>query len=188
MAGVHLLHVPVELAEVFLPGGEVFLRAEHGDAHNAKAHCRHGHGGERHAPLGDEHHDQAAHKLGGGAYHAGQAVGQSLLQGTHVVRHTAEDVAEGHGVEVAHRHHVYLAREVAAEVPRELQRNGGHDIVLNIGQHGADKVYYQQLDANLAYGGEIYLRKQRVGDYVGDVAEHAGPYYGQDCARRSKQQ
>ena len=188
MPGIHLLDVAVEGAQVHLPGGEVLLRAEHHSGHEHKAQHRHGNGGQGHAPLGNEHHNEAAHELGRGADDGGQAVGQGLLQGTHIVGHPAEDVAMGHGVEVAHRHPVDLPGQILPQIPGQVQGDGGHDVVLHIGEDKAETIDRQQDDPHPANGAKVDLPAQGGLDEVGDLAEEAGADDGEDGADGGKAQ
>ena len=188
VAGVHFLHVAVEGAEAALPGGEVLLGAEHDQAHGGEAQHGDGHGGQRHAPLGDEHHDQAADELRPGADHGGQGVGQGLLEGAHVVGNPAEQVAVGHGVEVAHRHPVDLSGQVVPHGLGQVQRDGGHDEVHDIGAQAADAVDDEQPHADLPDGGKVDACHQSVGDEVGDVGQLVGADDGEDRPHRRQQQ
>ena len=182
MAGVHLLDVAVQDAQILLSGGKVLLGPEHHRGHDQEAHQGDGDGRQGHAPLGDEHHHQAADELRRRADHGGQAVGQGLLQGADVVGDPAEDVAVGHLAEIAHRHLVDLPGQVLPHVPGQLQGDGGHDIVFHIGEYGAETVDHQQDHADMSDGGQIDLPAQSVGDQVRDLAEQVRADDGQHRA------
>ena len=66
-------------------------------------------------PLRNEHHHQAADKLGRGGDHGGQAVGKALDQGVHIVCHAAEDIAIGDPAEELHGRPVHLVKYVRTQ-------------------------------------------------------------------------
>lgn len=182
MAGVHLLNIAVQGAQVLLPGGEVLLGPEHHRSHDEEAQCRDGNGCQRHTPLSAKHHHQTAEELGHCADHGGQAVGQGLLQSTYVVGDAAEDVTIRHLAEVAHGHPVDFSGQVLPHIPGQLQGDRSHDEVLHIGKDGTEAVDHQQDYAGAADGGQIDLPVQGVGDEVRDPTEQAGADDGQHCA------
>ena len=188
MAGIHLFNIAVQRAEALLPVDKVFLRALHDDEHEHKAdHCRRD-GSQRHAPLRHEHHDDAARKLGHGADHGRQTVGQGLLQRTDIVCHAAEDIAVRDAVEAAHGHAVDLGAQVAAHLLREAERHGRHDIVLDIGQQGTERIDAEQHARHAANGRKVDLPHQRIGDQICDLAELIRPEDRQHRARGREHQ
>ena len=96
VAGVHLLNVAVEGTQVFLSGHKEALGAEHDHRHDEESQEGNAYGRQGHAPFGDEHHHQTAHKLGRSADDGGHTVGQGLLQRAHIVGDPAENVAVGY--------------------------------------------------------------------------------------------
>ena len=89
MAGIHFLHIAVDFAQAALPLGKIALGFGHNDHHQHQSQQRNRQRDQRQPPFRYKHHNQAAHKLGGGADNGGQAVGQGLLQGGNVVGNTA---------------------------------------------------------------------------------------------------
>ena len=115
MAGVHLLHIAVELSQGALPCQKIFLGAGHDQAHQGKTDQRGGNGGKAHAPFGDEHHHQTADKLRSGGDHGGQAVGKALHQGVYVVGHAAENIAVRDAAKELHGRPVHLVKNIRAQ-------------------------------------------------------------------------
>ena len=108
VAGVHFLHIAVQLAEAFLPGGKVLLRTGHNEHNEQKAHERNAQRDECQPPFRHEHHDEAAQKLRCSRDNRRQTVGQALLERGNVVGNAAENIALRMKVEVFLRHAVNL--------------------------------------------------------------------------------
>ena len=188
MAGVHLLDVAVQLAEALLPRREIFLRAGHDEHDQQQADQRDAERGEREAPLGHEHHDEAADELRRRADYRRQAVRQSLLQRGDVVRDAAENVALRGGVEVFLRHAVYLFRQLPAHPARHLERHCRHDIVLSKGEDRAQAVYYGEENADLRDGGHVDAGGEALGHEVRHLADLVRPHYRQHRAEGREHQ
>ena len=140
VAGVHFLHVTVELSEALLAGGKILLGFGNNQHHDNEAKQRHRDGRRRHPPLGHEHHDQTAGKLCHGADDGRQTVGKRLLQRTDIVGHAAEDIAVRNLIEVFHRHFIDFVRKILSHPFGQIQGYGGHNIVFNIGKQSAEQV------------------------------------------------
>ena len=74
-------------------------------------------------------------------------------------------------VEVAHGHAIDLGAQVAAHLLREAERHGRHDIVLDIGQQGTERIDAEQHARHAANGRKVDLPHQRIGDQIRDLAE-----------------
>ena len=171
VAGVHFFDIAVQLAEAFLPGGKVFLRAGHDEHDEQQADERNAQRGERQPPLGHEHHDEAADKLCRGGDDRRKAVGQTLLERGNVVGDAAENVALRVEIEVFLRHTVDLFRQLRAHAVGHSERDARHDIVLDEAKEGAQTVNDGEQNADSGNGGQIDASEQAVGHDGRDPAD-----------------
>ena len=188
VAGVHFLHIAVQLAEAFLPGGKVLLRAGHDEHRQQKPHQRDAQRGQRQTPLGHEHHDEAADKLRRGRDDRRQAVGQTLLERGDVVGDAAEDIALRVEVEILLRHAVDLFRQLAAHPVGHFERDARHDIVLDEAEERAQPVDDGQQHADARHRGKVDAADQALGHERRDLTDLIRPDDGQHGAERRQHQ
>lgn len=81
MPAVDLLHLAVDVAQVFLLRLEVFLGFLHNEPDEAQGNRQDDEGDESHQPADGQHHDQHADDGGDGGDDLGQALVQALGQG-----------------------------------------------------------------------------------------------------------
>ena len=103
VAGVHLLHVPVHVAERDLLLGEVFLRDLHDQAHHDQAEQRGADGAQRHGHVVVEHHDERAEEQRDRCDERADRLAERLSDRVDVVGDAAQHVAVADFVEIFQR-------------------------------------------------------------------------------------
>ena len=148
MAAIHLLHMAIDVTQIFLLLHEIFLRLldneadkHHGNRHNEQRY-------QRHFPADGEHHGKNTDEHGDRSDNLGNALVQTLTDGVHIVGDAGKHFAVGGGVIVRKRETVDFIFDVPAQAIGDLHGNAGHDKTLNIGTGGADEVqaYQKQQD------------------------------------------
>ena len=180
----HLLDVAVQVAQLHLLADEIAAAAagqEPGDAeHPDDAHDDHsgqGQIGGQHAHKGDQDHHA-------GVDHLGDALGEHLAQGVHVVGVDAHHVAVGVGIKVLDGQGLHVAEQVVPDALLHALGDGDHQAVVGEGTQGAHDIQpgHHQKDPHQAavIGG---LHGQQGGDVVVDqVAQKQGPRHRGDGA------
>ncbi len=162
MAGVHFLHIAVELTETLLTGDEVFLRTGHDYRHYNESNQRNGDRCKRHSPLRHKHHNQAAYELGNCTDHRRKAVGKCLLKRADIICHTAQNIAVRDFPKALHRDLIDFIGKIPPHFLGQIQRNGSHDILLNISAHFTDQIDRQQDASHLCNGRKVNAGHQSV--------------------------
>ena len=198
-----LLHEAVDLAQVLLPAAEG-PAGQHGDVLGGHHDDDHGHDHEaRHGDGQGDHLDEHGHQGEAGGEQLGDEPGHKALEGIHVVRVVAHDVAVGVVVKVADGQGLHAGEE---GVPDPLQgplADGDHHQVL--GQGGGDTAQVNERHAHHHAGqGRVVHRghgdgtgpdgvqrgQQELVDHVpqehGALHRHLG--VGEDAAHHHQQQ
>ena len=135
VAGVHLLHVAVHVAQGDLLLGEVFLRDLHDQAHDDQAEQRGADGAQRHDHVVVEHHDQRAEEQRDGGDERAERLAERLADGVHIVGDAAEHVAVAGVVEVFERQLVDFRADRFAQLLCGALCHVRHQPALHVAQH-----------------------------------------------------
>ena len=182
VAGVHFLHISVQLSEACLARGEEFLGTGHDKHRQHHSDKRHAERNQRKPPFGDKHHDKTADKLRGGTYYRRKAVCQSLLKGRDVVCYTAQNIALRGSVYICLRDPVYLFRKLSAHTVGHFQGHDSHNIVLYKAEESACNIYRGKEGSDPCDCGNVDSGKKSVGHYRGDLSDLIGTDYRENCA------
>jgi len=140
MATVHFFDMAVDLAERFLLGPEIALRAPDHDADEGQRGRNYEDGSQGHQPIDGQHHGEDADDGRDGGDQLGQALVERLADQVDVVGDPGKDLAVGPGVVIIQRDTVHLGRDVFSEIIGDVHRDTGHDVSLDVGENGRDDV------------------------------------------------
>ena len=181
MPAVHLFHVAVDVAQVFLLASEVSLGFRHHQADDQHGSREHHQGGQGHDQTDPDHHDQNAHQGDETRDHLGQTGGKCLVDGLNVVDHSALDLAVGLPVEIFQGKPVQLLGHLVAEGIDHLLGDARHDPPLEHAKEQAQSVQSQEhaqdhqqsliIDGAGAQAAHHFIRC-RAQDRRGNDAEH----------------
>jgi len=179
VGAVHLLHVAVDIPQIFLLRTKELLRFAH---HNDHRDHRKGQNQQRrqgHLPGDGEHHHQHAHHGDHRGDHLRQALVEGVVDRVDVVGQPREHLAVAGAVKVAQRHTVDLFSNVAPQPVSDIGRDPGHDPALDVVQQGRRQIQAQHGEQHLADIVKIDARTRAL-DHRKRVLEQAGRGTPQD--------
>ena len=149
VAGVGLLHLAVDLAQILLLGHKVLLAVLDHQHHQACRHRKDDQGDEGHQRGDGKHHHQHADESGHRGNEGSHRLVQALSQGIHIVGDTGEDLAHGTGLKILHGHAVDFLRDITPQAVAGLLGDPAHDPALEQREARADQVEDDEHQQNL---------------------------------------
>ena len=188
VAAVHLLHMTVDVSQIFLLFTEKRLAALDHLCDNQHAQRQDTQHHQRHQRTDGKHHAQHADHHGDIGDNLRQALVECLGDGVDVVGDAAEHLAVGNPVKIGQRHPVNLFADVLAHTVTELGGNAGHHPALHIGQQRADEIECCQKEKDLCKRRKINAAgagqhgDQSFKQFGGCLTQHLGSEDGKDGA------
>ena len=137
VAAVDLLHLTVDLAQIFLLRHEEALGFLHQKPGEPCGNRQDDDGDQGHQRADAQHHDEHADHGGDRSDELGDALVQALPQGIHIVGDAGKHLAHRPAFKIFHGHPVDLRNDLPAETIGQILRNLRHNQALNERQQGA---------------------------------------------------
>ena len=185
----HLFDIAVQITQLHLLLDEVAAAAAGQEAghteHDEDAHNHHSGKqqiGGQHAHEGDQNHH-------GGVDHLGNALGEHLTQGVHVVGINAHHIAVGMGVKILDGQGLHVAEQIITDALLHALGNGDHDPVVGKSTQSAHNIQagHHENDSQQAAEVRVVHGQQGRDIVVDQVAQEQGAGHGGHRADQNAQ-